>query len=166
MNNLAEEQELMKERWNHRRRRNGSLMSEEGLEQEELDSFVARKDHICPFCKEKPTTASKADGRLFACRSCTNKSAMLRKYGITLPEYFAMLSQQQGKCAICDEIMVKVCVDHCHALGHHRGLLCSSCNLGLGCFKDNSETLKRAAKYLNNNLFSRNWNYQENVPTI
>ena len=33
-------------------------------------------------------------------------------------------------------------VDHCHSGGHVRGLLCNSCNIGLGMFKDNIESLK------------------------
>jgi len=39
-------------------------------------------------------------------------------------------------------------IDHCHSTGKVRGVLCSSCNMGLGKFKDSSELLIRAARYL------------------
>lgn len=39
-------------------------------------------------------------------------------------------------------------LDHCHKTGIIRGLLCGSCNVGLGHFKDNIDSLKKAVNYL------------------
>ncbi|MGG8695749.1 endonuclease domain-containing protein [Streptomyces lividans] len=39
-------------------------------------------------------------------------------------------------------------VDHCHARGHHRGLLCMDCNIAPGKVKDNADTLSRMIDYL------------------
>ena len=39
-------------------------------------------------------------------------------------------------------------IDHCHETGKVRGLLCSKCNIALGNFDDDIETLKRAISYL------------------
>jgi hypothetical protein len=38
--------------------------------------------------------------------------------------------------------------DHDHKTGLFRGWLCSGCNTGLGMFRDNPESLRRAALYL------------------
>jgi Recombination endonuclease VII len=39
-------------------------------------------------------------------------------------------------------------VDHCHVTGVIRGLLCFSCNMALGHFKDDISILKSALEYL------------------
>lgn len=41
--------------------------------------------------------------------------------------------------------------DHNHATGQFRGWLCYTCNVGLGSFLDNPETLRKAAAYLEQN---------------
>lgn len=79
------------------------------------------------------------------------------KYKLTLEEYDALLKEQDGKCAICglkseDNGRYGVLyVDHNHQTGKIRGLLCENCNLGLGIFKDNIDTLNNAIKYLEDN---------------
>ena len=74
-------------------------------------------------------------------------------YGITLDEYEALLAKQNGHCAICGAVepggMGMFHVDHCHGTGRIRGLLCTTCNAGLGHFKDNPETISKAIGYLN-----------------
>jgi len=87
-------------------------------------------------------------------------SHRFRSYGITKEEYKEMLQDQDGKCAICKReesaranLTGKVralAVDHCHITGNVRGLLCRACNLGIGHFGDNLETLEEAIKYLEN----------------
>lgn len=73
-------------------------------------------------------------------------------YGISLAEYDDMLESQSGSCAICsttpEENGRRLDVDHCHETGRVRGLLCASCNLGIGKFKDNPSLLAEAIKYL------------------
>jgi len=54
----------------------------------------------------------------------------------------------RGSCDICGSLTRRLYVDHCHATGSVRGLLCTSCNLGLGLFKDRPGILRVAAAYI------------------
>jgi hypothetical protein len=58
-----------------------------------------------------------------------------------------MLADQAGAGAIC-KVAPAVHVDHDHATGAVRALLCFNCNGGLGQFKDNPEVLHAAAYYV------------------
>ena len=79
-------------------------------------------------------------------------SRMKRLYGVTFEKYMKMMDVQNGKCAICkDKLNMKnrgIHIDHCHDTDEVRGLLCKSCNSGLGFFRDNKEFLRNAIKYL------------------
>ena len=75
----------------------------------------------------------------------------LRKaYGISSEEYQEKLKQQNYVCAICNKEKTTraLAVDHCHATGIIRSLLCGACNTGLGHFKDSPELLNKAADYI------------------
>lgn len=65
-------------------------------------------------------------------------------------QYQVMLTAQGGVCAICDEppVLKPLVVDHDHATGEIRGLLCTQCNWGLGHFKDSGPRLMAAMVYL------------------
>lgn len=74
-------------------------------------------------------------------------------YGITLDQKNEMFAEQGGSCKICktpfgSEKKYLPHIDHDHATGKVRGLLCDYCNRGLGAFKDNIESLKNAISYL------------------
>jgi hypothetical protein len=76
-----------------------------------------------------------------------------RMYGITIDEYEAMLVKQGGGCAICGQKEPggnagHLHVDHCHDTKKVRGLLCGSCNNGLGRFVHRIDLLLAAIKYL------------------
>lgn len=87
------------------------------------------------------------------------------KYGLSIDEYNSILEKQNGRCAICKCLptveMVNrkgsrpivfdtLVVDHDHISGKVRGLLCRKCNIALGHFQDNVETLANAITYLSN----------------
>lgn len=77
-----------------------------------------------------------------------------KTYGISITQevYQKMLMEQEYKCAICkthdSELPKLLSVDHCHTTGKVRGLLCGNCNLGIGNFKDDTNRLLSAIKYL------------------
>lgn len=56
-----------------------------------------------------------------------------KTYGITLEQYDEMFRQQGGACAVCGSVPKKnrLSVDHDHATGKVRGLLCMNCNIAL-----------------------------------
>lgn len=64
-------------------------------------------------------------------RRKNNRTAMTR-YGITLAERDALAASQGGRCAICREKTDRLCVDHDHATGMVRAMLCNRCNVGVG----------------------------------
>lgn len=83
----------------------------------------------------------------------TNHGARIAKtYGITADEYATILAAQQGACAICKQTRsYRLNVDHCHATGRVRGLLCRLCNGRLlTAARDKPEVLRAGADYLEN----------------
>jgi hypothetical protein len=77
----------------------------------------------------------------------------LKRFGITPEQYEGLLAVQGGVCAICDEPdrsidKPRLAVDHDHETKDVRGLLCVSCNRGLGFFRDNPDILVKAVEYL------------------
>ena len=76
-----------------------------------------------------------------------------RKFKVSLDDYDRMFAEQNGTCAICGSpdsggVGPHFSVDHCHTTGKIRGLLCRSCNVGIGNFQDNPETMAAAIEYL------------------
>lgn len=80
----------------------------------------------------------------------------LKKYGLTPDDYAALWTAQGGLCAICrrEETAMRegvrrvLCVDHDKHTGRVRGLLCAACNMALGLFIDNRDSLRAAIAYL------------------
>jgi transcription elongation factor Elf1 len=78
-----------------------------------------------------------------------HKSHLKKCYGLTPVDIQAMLRAQCWRCAICNRPFESAPhVDHDHRRRVVRGLLCSSCNLGLGKFRDDPCILDRASAYL------------------
>lgn len=72
-----------------------------------------------------------------------------KSYGLSVAQRDAMIEAQGSKCLICErafESSRSTHIDHCHATGRVRGILCSSCNTKLGWFEANAD---RVAAYLN-----------------
>ena len=99
--------------------------------------------------KANPEAARAADRAEWAKKQPHEKKAAgLRKFGLTLEQYERMLTQQDGRCAICKEIPERICVDHCHRTGAVRGLLCSGCNTALGLLKEDLLRIYALADYI------------------
>jgi hypothetical protein len=90
-------------------------------------------------------------------RRIKKKAQLKRLHGLALEEYERLLVVQNGVCAICRRPetqtnrkggVLSLAVDHCHATDRIRGLLCARCNRMLGLAKDNPQTMRVAADYL------------------
>jgi hypothetical protein len=128
---------------------------------------------ICKKCgTDSPLEAfyknsSYKSGYSSSCKSCSrayaknhsrkNKDVMrerqlLHKFKLTNTEYEAKLASQGGVCQICKcppkNLGKKFPVDHDHATGKIRDILCQSCNHMLGNAKDNPIILQNAISYL------------------
>lgn len=92
------------------------------------------------------------------CKPCRSNETAAARYGLTVGEVEAIAEKQRHCCAICgvhkDDIPHSafkhnpLVIDHDHATGEVRGLLCPSCNLILGHAKDDVNVLAKAIAYL------------------
>ena len=72
-------------------------------------------------------------------------------YGITPKEWEELFLSQNSCCAICgNQDSNQWHTDHCHTTGKIRGILCRTCNPGLGLFKEDADILLKAAEYIKN----------------
>jgi len=131
-----------------------------------------KKCYVCGAAKHKSlfsNNASRVDGLQTYCKDCgkVNQSKWYykRAHGITLEERDAILNKQDNRCAICNNetqfklkagkgsnIGIEAVIDHCHSSLKIRGVLCGSCNTGLGAFRDNVDSLFNAIEYLQNSV--------------
>ena len=79
---------------------------------------------------------------------------LIKSYGISELSYKYLQEMQGNRCAICGKESNlggpgnRLQVDHCHDTNMVRGLLCGDCNLGLGKFHDNIDSMLKAVSYL------------------
>jgi len=71
-------------------------------------------------------------------------------YNLTIKDYDKLLAFQNGRCAVCYSLPNgrRLSVDHDHATGEIRGLLCQNCNFMLGFANDSIDLLATAINYL------------------
>jgi len=144
-------------------------LSPRDIKLQKLKASANHNKKACSKCLTlKPLTkfskCKKAkDGHKTWCKMCDQaycrgegkaaiRAAVLKKYGLTLETFEEMLASQNHSCQICKSKTPggsgNFHVDHDHETGVVRGLLCSKCNVALGLFQDDPETLRQAANYL------------------
>jgi len=69
-------------------------------------------------------------------------------YGLTLEQVENLKAQRGYHCDLCGRVADKLCLDHNHRTGLFRGILCDSCNRGIGLLGDSVDILRRAEIYL------------------
>jgi len=137
-----------------------------------LDQFYSdkyRKDGVRSYCiicstkyakdwHDKHRESSRKSARKYYQSNSEKIKAynLMRRYGLTLEDREILLEKQGGGCAICGVKKAiqtsgkfgEFSVDHNHTTGKIRGLLCPGCNVGLGYFKENPDSLLKAVEYL------------------
>jgi transposase-like protein len=100
-------------------------------------SAFSKKDYVCKECRPSYNW---------------EMGFGIKKYGITINHYKHLLQLQDSKCAICGRSAIdngkNLAVDHDHATGAIRGLLCSKCNIAIGLLDDSPLVLQNAINYL------------------
>lgn len=94
-----------------------------------------------------------------------NARMKLKRYGMSYEQYEEMQREQDGRCAICGErettrnkldgTIRALHLDHCHATGKARALLCQRCNLAVGHVRDSPEICRKMAAYLEEHAHGR-----------
>lgn len=102
--------------------------------------YQANRPRILALLKERYRNRDKKDRRL-------------RTYGITDKQFADLFASQGNCCALCRASTPRHknkdwSVDHDHATGKVRGILCNPCNTGIGLLGDNSDLCSAAAAYL------------------
>lgn len=127
----------------------------------EFSKQASKRDGLMPYCKpcnrakvaawkaQNPERVKAAQQRNRARATERERSRKLRGYGLTQESYDALLTKQSGCCAGCFEQFVGTpYIDHDHATGRVRGLLCNGCNKSIGFAKDDPTRLRALALYL------------------
>jgi len=92
--------------------------------------------------REKIRTSNKPRNRWYGLKA---------RYGLSKADYEALLKKQGGFCAICGRANWNgrgPHVDHDHATGKVRGILCGGCNTALGLIYEEIDISKSMTKYL------------------
>src|ERR1017187_539241 len=79
------------------------------------------------------------------------EARLLRQYGLTSENFEIWLAAQGSRCRICKTDKPggqNWHLDHCHRPKRLRGILCHRCNRVIGIMRENPETLRAAADYL------------------
>lgn len=116
----------------------------------------------CLRCRERSKLLSAAQVVRFrawakanpeAARAKARKDGLRQRHGLSVEEYERIFATQGAGCAICGSKESRSCsghfhVDHDHATGRVRGILCQPCNTALGQLCESETILFACIEYL------------------
>lgn len=103
---------------------------------------------VCLLCKRENGKKYRENNR-----QTIRENGRVARYKVSIDYIKSLFECQSGKCAICgNPIEFETSrIDHDHRTGKVRGLLCVSCNTGIGLLQDSPSVLERAAEYIREN---------------
>jgi hypothetical protein len=104
----------------------------------------------CKECLVTKTIAGKKRWDLnnpYTAKQGRRRAYLKYRHGIAPEKVDAMIASQNGECAICGK-KARLNLDHCHATGEFRAMLCHHCNCGLGHFFDDPDLIDKLSVYL------------------
>lgn len=90
---------------------------------------------------------SRRGGLASSCKECTSDASTASRYGMSPNELKVFRDAHKHECGICGAREI-VYVDHDHATGRPRGLLCPSCNSAIGLLGEDPKRFAAAVAYL------------------
>ncbi len=125
--------------------------------------LYTEREKWCPGCKawlgleDFGVSSYHPSGRRSRCRGCSRRqgAAYTRRYRQGLPDsgLLALWEAQGRQCAVCHGPIPQgdrraSHVDRDPATREVRGLLCSRCRAGVGCFQGNQIVIRELLRYL------------------
>jgi hypothetical protein len=100
------------------------------------------------FPRSKRAASARTDGLASHCKDCRRVTRKMQRYALTESEVLRLM--EISNCEICESVVSVdgAHIDHCHKTGAVRGVLCHTCNTGIGGLQDSPEFLSSAAQYL------------------
>jgi hypothetical protein len=106
------------------------------------------KDGHTSYCKQCKQQKDKVRQRNYD-YAAMRRSKLGREYGLTLEEGEQLFKKAKYCCQICKSSKA-LQIDHCHATGQVRGILCHQCNSAIGMLDDSIERCQEVVRYLQN----------------
>jgi hypothetical protein len=137
--------------------------------------LISQNVNTCITCKETKEltnflkSTNTLTGYVNKCKACVASASMIwrnknkdylkyysakQNFNISETEYTLLM--QKTNCDMCKISLEgkRKNIDHCHTSGKIRGVLCITCNTGLGKLGDSIESLEKALTYLKSNTYA------------
>jgi hypothetical protein len=104
----------------------------------------------CKDCESKQRKEQNERDKMSGASRKSDFRKNWKRLGFNPKDVETFVEEHEGICDICGT-SENLAIDHCHQTNVLRGLLCMSCNVGLGHFRDSPDRLARAILYITKN---------------
>ena len=111
-----------------------------------------RTSYGCVPCAKAPRLTNSKQEYYQKNKEKWRQSSWERRYGITPDQFQSMWDAQKGLCLVCSDPLRMDrsghAVDHDHATGRVRSILCSRCNCAVGQVREDERIALAVAEYI------------------